>query len=651
MAVTNARERTPLLDKAIGSEPLLAFLRRNLEQCGRLDAMCIVTSDQECDSLFLDGLRSSGPLNEGRLEIETLRIPSDSPFAFNEQNKELDRFMLYRTPLYGLFSGEGFLHFTQGRDVSCAVILDANSSLFVSPELIDILIDKGAGDGEMVSLGSPLRSIVAASYEVVKELLRKRLSAIRNRFADRRRTIEKEIDHLREYGNGIGDSELTSLSEKKISNAMRKELAPLHALFSARNAEEGRASGSRDLKGHEESLLAVTSDRDLELLGRLFGGPNDDLPERLPEAQDDTADEVKRVWPSYLNIELTNNCNCGCSFCPNSMLERKRGMMDDELFRKIVVESAEYVPFVCLSGYGEPTLHPKLTQFIAYAKRKGVLRVALETNAVELDEGKLAEIFGCGLDFLIINMNAFMGSVVDWRKGLNAFIELRDAERKKRDGVFPKVILQVINSNSVASGIDHLYGCYDFIADRIVLLPFDTFGERIPDDSVIDFTPMKRSSCRKLPNTLYVYWDGTVGLCGEFFEGRYPGMSLDKTPVSSVYCDQRVRAFHDRHLRGEYPDECRKCRQWYLLDFPRPSALPWQSLISREFTRRRSRLLEEMTLAGDEYFSRGNYADALDKWEEVLSHDPNNELINSRLSGLLGKECVSLPADEPMAQD
>ena len=53
-------------------------------------------------------------------------------------------------------------------------------------------------------------------------------------------------------------------------------------------------------------------------------------------------------FPVALDIETTNLCNLDCFFCPRKEAHKGEGLMEYELFTRIVDECAKLVPFVRL---------------------------------------------------------------------------------------------------------------------------------------------------------------------------------------------------------------------------------------------------------------------------------------------------------------
>ena len=92
-------------------------------------------------------------------------------------------------------------------------------------------------------------------------------------------------------------------------------------------------------------------------------------------------DQELQPATSQFYLELTNKCNFHCEFCPSDSQTRLHGYMEMSLVKKVLDEISQkkIVPTINLHLMGEPTLHPKLNEILAYAKSKN-LKVALTTN-------------------------------------------------------------------------------------------------------------------------------------------------------------------------------------------------------------------------------------------------------------------------------
>src|ERR687897_2107073 len=79
------------------------------------------------------------------------------------------------------------------------------------------------------------------------------------------------------------------------------------------------------------------------------------------------------VLPEIVQIESTNICNAKCVFCPRDEMHRPQGVMNFDLFRKIVDECADLgITHVRVHNYGEPFIDKRLVEKVRYAKQKGI---------------------------------------------------------------------------------------------------------------------------------------------------------------------------------------------------------------------------------------------------------------------------------------
>ena len=102
---------------------------------------------------------------------------------------------------------------------------------------------------------------------------------------------------------------------------------------------------------------------------------------------------MNKAW-SIKNLESiflspTNHCNQKCIMCPNSNLKIQRGFIDDEVFKKIIIEIKE-LRLMKFSSFkelyfsldGEPFLHPKYLNMLQYIDQNVTgLRIFINTNA------------------------------------------------------------------------------------------------------------------------------------------------------------------------------------------------------------------------------------------------------------------------------
>ena len=107
-----------------------------------------------------------------------------------------------------------------------------------------------------------------------------------------------------------------------------------------------------------------------------------------------------------VDIETAAICDLACPHCYREYILTPDKIMKFENYKKIIDEISELkVPSIKFNWRGEPLLHPKLPEFIKYAKMKGILETIINTNATHLNEKKSEELIEAGLDLIIYSFD------------------------------------------------------------------------------------------------------------------------------------------------------------------------------------------------------------------------------------------------------
>ena len=88
--------------------------------------------------------------------------------------------------------------------------------------------------------------------------------------------------------------------------------------------------------------------------------------------------------PRQVQIEITNRCNMDCPMCPREVLDIELEHMDWDKFITVVDKLTERES-ITLTGWGEPFLHPRIFDMIAYCKERGH-RVMITSNGLFSNE-------------------------------------------------------------------------------------------------------------------------------------------------------------------------------------------------------------------------------------------------------------------------
>jgi radical SAM protein with 4Fe4S-binding SPASM domain len=136
------------------------------------------------------------------------------------------------------------------------------------------------------------------------------------------------------------------------------------------------------------------------------------LSEKIRLVQGLHGGEVACTAPFFLTMDLTHRCNLRCFGCRYHSPDRRISPTGEvvpqdyplELFREVCAELKTMgTRSLCLSGEGEPFLHPQLLDFVSLAKRAG-LHLVLLTNGTLLDESTIKSMIASRLDVLKVSL-------------------------------------------------------------------------------------------------------------------------------------------------------------------------------------------------------------------------------------------------------
>jgi MoaA/NifB/PqqE/SkfB family radical SAM enzyme len=279
-------------------------------------------------------------------------------------------------------------------------------------------------------------------------------------------------------------------------------------------------------------------------------------------------DRVKR-WPDIVQIESTNLCNAKCVFCPRDEMQRRQGVMDFDLFRKIVDECAELgITHVRVHNYGEPFLDRQLVEKVRYAKERGIAEVGMISNGSLITEELARGMIDAGLDAINISVDAAGKEVFERTRvhldydtvvgNIRTLARLRRESGRRR----PRLILSFVRQDNTADEqafIDE----WRHVADKIHITDLHNWAGTLHSRSDV------RYPCYRLWLTFTVLWDGRVSLCCADYDGRNVLGDLRSSTIAKIWNAPAYRAARRQHLESGGPEICRSC------DLPKKDSPLW----------------------------------------------------------------------------
>lgn len=262
---------------------------------------------------------------------------------------------------------------------------------------------------------------------------------------------------------------------------------------------------------------------------------------------------LRETYPQEIVLELTSFCNLKCKMCPQSGMQRQRGFMSADMFRKVIDEVRGKTELIYLHGTGESLLHKDLQSCIAYANQNG-LKTCLSTNGQLLDAERARSLLDSGLTFLII---AFDGGKAETYENIriggdfSTLIEnTKGVLRLKREMQSKThVTLQMIYMPENREETDLLLGNFT----RREIDTVDQFRFKpLYETYALQKEPIPHTRpCYWLWNMLFVCWDGRVGLCCMDAECSWHLGDLRGQSVKDVWNGELFNQLRNRHKRLE----------------------------------------------------------------------------------------------------
>ncbi len=270
---------------------------------------------------------------------------------------------------------------------------------------------------------------------------------------------------------------------------------------------------------------------------------------------------IVRDFPIHLDLEATNRCNLRCTFCDKLPVLTKDqiGDMDFGLFTRIIDEGREGgLCSIKLSYRGEPLLHPRLAEMVAYAKKSGLLDVYFNTNAMLLTETMAEALIDAGLDRISISAEgtdpaayAAMRRGADFSR-LLANVERLRAVRERRGVDHPRIRVQTVRLPEIDLAAYRRF--WEPLADEVAALDFMDAAHR---EALVDPT----FACPQLWQRMTVEVGGSVNPCNnDDFRRLSPGNARERS-IRECWHDPAVALAREAHRQGQSHllAACRDC--------------------------------------------------------------------------------------------
>ncbi len=290
--------------------------------------------------------------------------------------------------------------------------------------------------------------------------------------------------------------------------------------------------------------------------------------------------------PVSVSFEPTTSCNLRCPECPSGLrsFTRPTGMLEEDLFKKVIDELSETLWYLIFYFQGEPYLNPRFLELVAYASSKGIY-TATSTNAHYLTEEAARKTVLSGLDRLIISIDGTTQEVYEqYRVGGKLEKVLEGTQnivkwKKELKSKTPHIIFQflVVKPNehqiSDVKKLAQELGVDEVGLKTAQIYDFENGNELIPTlDKYTRYTQEKNGKwkiknkllnhCWKLWHSCVITWDGRVVPCCFDKDAQYKMGDLKAERFRKLWYNEAYRQFRAKVLRSRSEiDMCNNCTE------------------------------------------------------------------------------------------
>lgn len=275
--------------------------------------------------------------------------------------------------------------------------------------------------------------------------------------------------------------------------------------------------------------------------------------------------------PVNMLVEVTNACNHKCIFCAHSKMSRKVGMMDMELYKRIVKQA--YDGGTREIGFymtGEPLLNNRIKEYVSYAKSLGFQYLYITTNGVYANLEIMKGLIEAGLNSIKFSINA--GTVETYKKihGRDDFEQVlfhleRLSEYIKSEnletGLFVSCAVCRQNKDEIELLRNRIKDCVNEFTSPAAY----NYGGNMYEirESIMvspDYKPMK-IPCNMLFNQLHITWEGYLNACCVDFDNYLAVADLNKMSLLEGWNSGPMVALRKMHLENKIPSDimCYNC--------------------------------------------------------------------------------------------
>jgi len=290
--------------------------------------------------------------------------------------------------------------------------------------------------------------------------------------------------------------------------------------------------------------------------------------------------------PFSMSVEPTTSCNLRCPECPSGLrsFTRPTGMIDIQLYQKIIEEVKSHLIHMLLYFQGEPYLHKGFFDLVERTVAAGIL-TATSTNAHYLSDDQAKQTIESGLDKLIISIDGTTQETYEqYRIGGSLDKVILGTEnlvhwKRKLKSKTPHLVFQYLvvkpNQHQVEEvetlakslGVDEvsfkIAQIYDFEEGSDLMPTIDQYSRyQQKPDGRYELKNSLLNQCWKMWHSCMITWDGKVVPCCFDKDASHAMGDLKEQSFKDIWLGEKYHAFRQSILRSRSEiDICKNCSE------------------------------------------------------------------------------------------
>lgn len=262
----------------------------------------------------------------------------------------------------------------------------------------------------------------------------------------------------------------------------------------------------------------------------------------------------------HVQIEISNLCNYECIFCPRTKSVRKKGMIDEKLFDRLIQEVYDFgAREMSFHFSGDPFLHPKLAEYVKKAKEVGYSYVYIDTNGSNATPERIEAVINAGVDSIKFSVNAGTKETYEFIHGIDAFDKVVSNIRycnDYRNKVNPqmKLFVSCVYTKYTQTEKEKVTDMFSF-CDEVIFQPASDFSGVMPEVNELlkgegDNNYANVCPCPMVFGGIYITYEGYLSACCTNFDNHVVVADLKDMSLREAWYGEKMTELRKRHLQN-----------------------------------------------------------------------------------------------------